>query len=808
MIALLLGGVIAQSTAPLPPPGPYVRVKTLAREVSSEVCAGDQLYFKENERLKRFDLPEKEIWTNSTPQAKTIVSLVAHPRWVIASTGQFGRPGSIVAFQREDGKAGWSLPVAQTMTEVVLNSDRVFLSAKPGEVSAFDIANRKAAWTTRLEGDEAAVDGRADEQYAVLATTSDNLKCFDAKSGKLIWTKPLGEYSSGEWFISSGVVTFESGGDLSGVDLATGNVLWTQPEKSAFAYAATPEGFVALDSDVRYMDAKTGEVKWSYPLGNPDEWTNGDSIAIDGNRIKVNRLAVTYIYDFAGKELWRAPEGTYFGSVHWTDGKTVVTGQYQIMVLKPGSYPALPADPKERQALASNLAKSLLDLSPEEVKRLISLGDDAFPAVLEEYLRIQALADTGIAPRSSLKAGYPLGQILTDLAGPQHSEIFIDLKKRLSAGSAALNLIDALYAKHVDPKVTIPGFLETLKAQELKESLDADGNLALETVAASNLPQAVEYLIAALKNPKVNNEIRNEAYTRLGAHGPDARAAVLAQRRTKVENLPTLEQRMNLRSVSDRAANADSRLVAEHRDSLGRSWGLVVNSVLGNRSDLFLVEKVDGVWQNPVFTGLSLNPPSTWAENAVEAKLDGKTGAELVKSGWEKAIIGRAEILADQDRDGYTDLVEKRLNTDPAKADTDGDGKRDSEDAFPATASRTMTNEERILAVAFEAHYRFRSWSKNYSPALLDMGSYRKPFELPGWQGPIIWGNIDNRSLGAGYEYGTAMLRCEVVKNEGDSATVELSTYFGGLAGEGWKIDLRRFEGEWFVVQQIMQYVS
>jgi len=47
-----------------------------------------------------------------------------------------------------------------------------------------------------------------------------------------------------------------------------------------------------------------------------------------------------------------------------------------------------------------------------------------------------------------------------------------------------------------------------------------------------------------------------------------------------------------------------------------------------------------------------------------------------------------AALRRDSDRDGFTDILEARLNTDPGKRDTDGDGINDRRDDFPHVSAR------------------------------------------------------------------------------------------------------------------------
>lgn len=95
------------------------------------------------------------------------------------------------------------------------------------------------------------------------------------------------------------------------------------------------------------------------------------------------------------------------------------------------------------------------------------------------------------------------------------------------------------------------------------------------------------------------------------------------------------------------------------------------------------------------YTGLAFGPgrPFELHPASRQARIRGRTLEMLVERRWwgadgERADLYRLElpldrILADQDRDGLTDLVEELLLLDPTSRDSDGDGEGDGTDVFP-----------------------------------------------------------------------------------------------------------------------------
>jgi hypothetical protein len=59
----------------------------------------------------------------------------------------------------------------------------------------------------------------------------------------------------------------------------------------------------------------------------------------------------------------------------------------------------------------------------------------------------------------------------------------------------------------------------------------------------------------------------------------------------------------------------------------------------------------------------------------------------------------------DSDGDGLTDLVERRLGTDPRSQDSDGDGVPDPADSAPTASVRTPESEEQAIALAVVEQY-------------------------------------------------------------------------------------------------------
>jgi hypothetical protein len=294
-------------------------------------------------------------------------------------------------------------------------------------------------------------------------------------------------------------------------------------------------------------------------------------------------------------------------------------------------------------------------------------------------------------------------------------------------------------------------------------------------------------------------EWRMIAYTAAPLSGGEAgRKAVDATRRTGP--LKPWEERFE-ESLSPRSTWAETTTAD------GQTWRLVQTYVLG-RDDYYLQPKSPGGWGKPVFTGLSPN-----REDIVQ----GQPFEEFMKTGWKKLLPLDPKYTADQDGDGLTDLVEARLGTDPANPDTDGDKVGDATDPCPDAAPRELGDEEKIIAACMDARY-FEQWD---TPAMLEVEGV-KPFELYGYAGVLMW---NSKGLEAAYGAGINSLRFSAYvdpreRGEGETphwvqfnedhteATTEIGRVSGGLNGDGYVCQLRKYGDRWYVISMEMSWVS
>ncbi|MBW2261340.1 MAG: PQQ-binding-like beta-propeller repeat protein, partial [Deltaproteobacteria bacterium] len=150
------------------------------------------------------------------------------------------------------------------------------------------------------------------------------------------------------------------------------------------------------------------------------------------------------------------------------------------------------------------------------------------------------------------------------------------------------------------------------------------------------------------------------------------------------------------------------------------SWLAYVSPALGGRNDVWIAHLDDSKLVGPWFTGLTvpgllelqfldLDDDGTLTLESVERECDGcyVDDSDRPESGKpDETPIDPATLSRDSDKDGWTDIVEKRLGTNPTRKDTDKDGLKDPEDPSPLASSKmskNLTDRQEVLDAAFFA---------------------------------------------------------------------------------------------------------
>ncbi|MFD9002731.1 PQQ-binding-like beta-propeller repeat protein [Streptomyces sp. NPDC059582] len=177
------------------------------------------------------------------------------------------------------------------------------------EVHALDVATGRRRFKTRdVAWSMAVADGR------IHASDGPTLFALDAREGGDLW-----RLSTDAWVYSlkadrGTVVTGTRGGGVQAWEASNGQRLWEiagcqsdfeSPEAGPAVYDGTV--YVWQDARLRALDARTGEERWSYPIG--------DAASCGGVPVRVTRAEDGHVYVCAGTRVLAVEVST--GRVRW-----------------------------------------------------------------------------------------------------------------------------------------------------------------------------------------------------------------------------------------------------------------------------------------------------------------------------------------------------------------------------------------------------------------------------------------------------------------------------------------------------------
>ena len=270
---------------------------------------------------------------------------------------------------------------------------------------------------------------------------------------------------------------------------------------------------------------------------------------------------------------------------------------------------------------------------------------------------------------------------------------------------------------------------------------------------------------AANQNMYAPKTIRAAAYVRLGAIGSPESIAVARRIESAARAWPLLPAQAPLDLMthpSGHFSDSKPRPFAQVTAPDGMTYGVIQLSRLGGL-DAFLMrtETPDdpSSWSRPRLlsersvSGM-VDPALTWV-NVSTLRLDfstplpGVEGAILRPSGprppsapapgdrqhWTLVLD---EISRDSDGDGWTDIEERRLGTDPRDADSDDDGITDERDVCPRHSPSPFENGD--IEVAIIQKVFFAGYGIHASPDVLLVSGSSRPVQLWGSRAPVLFG--------------------------------------------------------------------
>jgi hypothetical protein len=164
--------------------------------------------------------------------------------------------------------------------------------------------------------------------------------------------------------------------------------------------------------------------------------------------------------------------------------------------------------------------------------------------------------------------------------------------------------------------------------------------------------------------------------------------------------------------------------------------------------------------------------------------------------------ISLLEMNRDSDGDGWTDIEESRLETDPHDPDSDGDGVPDGADVCPlhaASKEEAGSDNAIILQKAI-----FAAFGLTRSRQLLYVTPDSPPVQVFGYGGPILFGYPITKDSLPGGPY----VSWRIAERTTTTARVELSDHEATTSGGGQDVMLRKIGETWVVVSRKTTWVS
>jgi outer membrane protein assembly factor BamB len=833
----------ARGDLPEPPFKTLWRVETKGW-IGQFLVAGDAVCFTTSGSCGAVDLTTgKPLWEVSMPPERAGAGLAYDGDTLYVAIGG----GKLFACDPKTGKESWSLPIKGRVTTIAVRKGLLFCGLDGSVLTALDVETRKPLWTLDLTPESAPTAparGRVGPPSPIIlgdrlfvASGAGHVLRVDPEGGKVRWRYPdadEGRVWPSAWAADDDRLYLTTmPGAVVALDIATGRRRW-QSESGGYGLAAA-DGVVVTSGMRGTLDAiggDTGESRWRRPLPSPEpsesdpapEYGMTFPTAEDG-RYLIGLGSTVFAFDASGQRLWEWDTEEALGHHAPLSVKRglLVAGQSSLRRLVEGRPPDLPATAAGRRALADKLVVRFDKLSRRDRGVFRRLGDEAFDALLplvrKRMGRLDALAAKGESASDEAEAALwqagPAAELLSRVAGPAR---MADLAALLGEAKTAESQGIVLWAltSTASEQDLVPLYIETLRKQGRDwEQAEPVTEVALPALARSGDPRAVQFLSEQLADPKANPKVRQEAFVNLARVGGEAGlAAVLAakdQRRKipplpevlKLERLPVTPCPESERRWQERWSRQP---LATKRDARGILWGLIAHGALGDGGDLWVLEHDGKQWTAPLFTGI--------------------TRKQLGDADWFAKLVADPAYSRDADGDGWTDVVERRLGTDPERADSDGDGLKDSEDKNPLAAPRELNEVEQILAAAFEARFRFID--KQSVPCLVRLPEGVAPLEMAGWDWVIIPQKAgEELPLAKAVGKGVAAIdfrlpyrrewtdaappgqREFVVWNEDRTeASLEVSVFYTGLGASGYDIRLRKLDGQWVVVAAMKTWVS
>lgn len=211
-----------------------------------------------------------------------------------AVTLQLPRPpaGAAAVFTFADGRKGWVARIPETaqLPSVAYGGGRIFVSGGFDSRSfyALDAGDGHMLWASQQLEDNGPTAPTFEDDRVIFNTESCTLFAIDARSGRKLWFRTLGDPTLAQPSVADGLVfashPSDAGGQaLSALRIENGRRVWQRPIDAELLAAPIVAGgalyAATLSGRVYRFEARTGKRSWSKPLlATSAPWVVGDEL--------------------------------------------------------------------------------------------------------------------------------------------------------------------------------------------------------------------------------------------------------------------------------------------------------------------------------------------------------------------------------------------------------------------------------------------------------------------------------------------------------------------------------------------------
>lgn len=192
------------------------------------------------------------------------------------------RAGKVIALERTTGKTRWQTQLASpVMSPVLVSGARIVALSNSGVVTALDRQTGQVVWQFATQNPNLSLRGAAspialDATTALVSTADGRVHGITLANGTPLWSRRisqvrgasdidrLADIDATPVFEGTTLYTISYSGQLVAVDLATGQLLFTQDVASLKSVALDGDSLYAttLDGKLLCLDKITGTLRW------------------------------------------------------------------------------------------------------------------------------------------------------------------------------------------------------------------------------------------------------------------------------------------------------------------------------------------------------------------------------------------------------------------------------------------------------------------------------------------------------------------------------------------------------------------